>query len=180
MAVVQGVAGHHHLTMEVGVIGGIGMLVAIGLWWLYFDFVSHRRPKSLILWTYAHLPVTAGIATSGAAILNVVEHAGEGLPTAVRWLLVGSMTVTLASIALLIHTLHDAETDPRVHRTGQYITILSAIAIIALGLSNLQTIPLLIVLNVLLLAPIFFGFLSWLHGVDAHENPEATNTTRSK
>ena len=166
VAVVQGVAGHHHLTLEVGLIGGMGMLIAIGLWWLYFDFVSHRRPGTLILWTYAHLPVTAGIAAIGAATLNVVEHAGEGLPTAVRWLLVGAIAVTLAGITLLIHTLHDTETDPRIHRTGQYVTILMAVAIVALGLSNLQTIPLLIVLIVLLLTPIFFGFLSWLHGVD--------------
>ena len=119
-----------------------------------------------MLWMYTHLPMTAGIATTGAAILNVVEHAGEALPTAVRWLLVGAITVTLASIALLIHTLHDTDSDPRVHRTGQYVTMLAAVAIIALGLSNLQTIPLLIVLIVLLLTPIFFGFLSWLQGVD--------------
>ena len=177
VAVVQGVAGHHHLTLEVGVIGGTGMLVAIGLWWLYFDFVSHRRPQALLLWMYAHLPVTAGIATSGAAILNVVEHAGEGLPTAVRWLLVGSIAITLLGIALLIHTLHDAETDPRIRHTGLYVTAVAAIAIAALGLSNLQTIPLLILLIVLLLTPIFFGFLSWLHTVDARENEDLVSSS---
>lgn len=177
VAVVQGVAGHHDLTVEVGVIGGTGMLVAIGLWWLYFDFVSHRRPQALLLWMYAHLPVTAGIATSGAAILNVVEHAGEGLPTAVRWLLVGSIAITLLGIALLIHTLHDAETDPHIRRTGLYVTVVVAVAIAALGLSTLQTIPLLIMLIVLLLTPIFFGFLSWLHTVDARENEDLVSSS---
>lgn len=177
VGVVQGVAGHYDLTIEVGVIGGTGMLVAIGLWWLYFDFVSHRRPKALMLWAYAHLPVTAGIATSGAAILNVVEHTGEVLPTAVRWLLVGAIAVTLIGIALLIYTLHDAERDPRTHRIGQYVTILAAVAIIALGLSSLQTIPLLVVLIALLLTPIFFGFLSWLHSVESRENTDSYSSS---
>ena len=177
VAVVQGVAGHHHLTLEVGIIGGTGMLVAIGLWWLYFDFVSHRRPQALLLWMYAHLPVTAGIATSGAAILNVVEHAGDALPTAVRWLLVGAIAITLLSIALLIHTLHDADTDPHIRRTGLYVTAVAAIAIATLGLSNLQTIPLLIVLIILLLTPVFFGFLSWLHTLDARESEDLVSSS---
>jgi low temperature requirement protein LtrA len=166
VAVVQGVASHHNLTIQVGVIGGTGMLIAIGLWWLYFDFVSHRHPNNLMLWAYAHLPMTAGIATIGAAILNVVEHTGETLPASVRWLLVGAIAVTLAGIALLIHTLQDGDRDPRTDRIGQYVTILAAVVIIALGLSSLQTIPLLVVLLVVLLTPIFFGFLSWLHSVD--------------
>jgi low temperature requirement protein LtrA len=175
VAVVQGVAGHHHLTVEVGVIGGTGMLVAIGLWWLYFDFVSHRAPRqdTLLLWIYAHLPVTAGIAAAGAAVLNVVEHAGEALPIAVRWLLVGSIAASLLGIALLIHTLLNPERDPRIHRVGLRVTLLAALAIIALGWSGLQTIPLLIVLIVLLLAPIFFGFLSWLHSVELREVGDA-------
>ncbi len=167
---VQGVAGHAHLTVEVGVIGMTGMLLAIGLWWLYFDFVSHRKPKDGALWTtmwmYAHLPVTAGIAMTGAVILNVIEAAGTQLPADVRWLLVGAVATALVGIALMIQSLHDADRDPRTHRIGQGVMLLSASVIVASGATSIPTIPLLVLLTVLLLAPIFFGFLSWLHTVN--------------
>lgn len=84
--VVQGVAAHQDLTIQIGVIGGMGMLVAVGLWWLYFDFVSHHHPRHgrEILWLYAHLPLTVGIATSGAAVLNAIEQIHEPLQPEVR------------------------------------------------------------------------------------------------
>ena len=59
----------------------------------YFDYISHHTPISkrskVAGWLYLHLPMTAGIAATGAAILNVVEHAGEPLTREGRWLLVG-------------------------------------------------------------------------------------------
>lgn len=172
VGVVQGVAGQRDLTLRIGLIGGLGMLGAIGLWWLYFDFISHRRPSenSLMLWMYAHIPVTAGIATSGAAILNVVEHAGDTLPAEVRWLLVGALTVSLVGLAALIQTLHDSVRDPRAHRTGQHVMLLAAAAMVLLGFSNLQTVPLLVLLTLLLLAPVFMGFLSWIYSQEQPAN----------
>lgn len=83
VGVVSGVAGHHHLTWLVGATAALGMLIAIGLWWVYFDYISQHSPKArrstVAGWMYLHLPMTAGIAATGAAILNVVEHAGEPL-----------------------------------------------------------------------------------------------------
>ncbi|MCP4283418.1 MAG: low temperature requirement protein A, partial [Gammaproteobacteria bacterium] len=109
VGVVSGLSDQHHLTLEVGVIALLGMLVAIGLWWVYFDFVSHRIPRaqtsSVASWTYLHLPLVASIAAVGAAVLNLVEHVGDGMPGNVRWLLVGSVSVTLLCVALLINTL---------------------------------------------------------------------------
>jgi low temperature requirement protein LtrA len=58
----------------------LGMLIAIELWWVYFDSISHhlRRPGNVTVsgWMYLHLPMTMGIAAAGAAILRVVEQAG--------------------------------------------------------------------------------------------------------
>ncbi len=181
VGVVQGIAGHHDLTAEVGIIGGMGMLIAFGLWWLYFDFISHRHPKPRnswsAIWMYAHLPVTVGIATTGAAILNVVEHAGEELPMDVRWLFVGAISICLISTALLIQTLHEMEVDTHVHRIGQYAMILASTAIMALGLSELQTIPLLLTLILLMLAPIFFGFLTWIQTLKPPEHEDFSHGT---
>src|SRR5919106_847068 len=97
VGVVSGVAEHPHLTWLAGGSAFLGMLIAIGLWWIYFDFVSGRPPiprtSKKLWWIYLHLPVTMGITAVGASILNVVEHAGEPLPSDVRWLLVGSIAV---------------------------------------------------------------------------------------
>jgi len=72
------------------------------LWWLYFDFVSHRIPHpgilTVSLWFYLHLPTTVGSTTVGATILNVIEHTGNNVPVEVRRLLVTSLVVILISI----------------------------------------------------------------------------------
>lgn len=85
------------------------MLIAIGLWWIYFDFVSGRvplpRPSTMLEWIYLHLPITMGITALGASILNVVEHAGEPLPGGVSWFLVRAIAVALTSIALILKNL---------------------------------------------------------------------------
>ena len=174
VGVVQGVAGLPVLTLEVGIIGGAGMLVAVGLWWLYFDFVSHRHPsyRAVMIWLYAHLPLTAGIALSGAAVLNAIERAGEPLPPEVRWLLVGSVALALFGIALLIRTLHDAEADPGSYRSGMVAMMIVGIAVLALGFSTVQPILLLGSLAFLLLVPIFFGFVSWIQA----DSPSAHST----
>lgn len=171
---VQGVAAHHKLTLEVILIGAIGMLIAIGLWWLYFDFVSHRHPQDesngLLIWMYLHLPVTIGIATTGATVLNVIEHTGEKLPVDVRWLLVIAIGVALIGIVLLIQTLRDDSQHHQAYRTGQLVMLASASVIIALGFSTLQIIPLLVLIVALLLAPTFFGLVFWVREMEATES----------
>jgi low temperature requirement protein LtrA len=98
VGVIGGVAEHHHLSWTVGGTAALGTLIAIGMWWVYFDFVSHHRPRpgmaTVSGWFYLHLPLTMGIASVGAAGLNVVEHAGEHLPAEVRWLLVSAIEIT--------------------------------------------------------------------------------------
>jgi low temperature requirement protein LtrA len=122
VAVVRGVAGYHHLSWLVGGTAALGMLIAIGLWWVYFDSVSHHMPQPGRLtvsgWMYLHLPMTMGIAAVGAAVVNVVEHTGEPLPAEVRWLLVGAIAVVLMSIALLVRTIQASEEVRAVNRSG--------------------------------------------------------------
>src|SRR4030095_14042487 len=44
VGVVSVVAQHPHLSWLAGGTAFLGMLIAIGLWWVYFDFVSGRPP----------------------------------------------------------------------------------------------------------------------------------------
>jgi low temperature requirement protein LtrA len=173
VGVVQGVAGHHDLSWLVGVTAVLSMLIAIGLWWVYFDFVSHRPPvvkrATVSGWIYSHLFMTMGIAATGAAVLNVVELAGEPLSTEVRWLLVGAIALALVSIALLMRTIQIPERYRPMYRTGRIITLISGLVILLLGFTGLSTIPLLVILVLLMLTPVFYGIKVWIRVLGAEE-----------
>lgn len=173
---VGGVTGHPHATWMVKAAAALGVLIAVGLWWVYFDSVSHHRPKpdtrSVTAWIYLHLPLTIGIAAVGAAVLNVVEHAGEPLSGPVRGLLAGAVAVVLAAIALLIPTVQLTEIDVRTHRTVRRTLWVSALAIAALGFTRLATFPFLGAVAILLLAPVYFGVRVWVAAMNRRA-PEA-------
>ncbi|MGH2636363.1 MAG: low temperature requirement protein A [Actinomycetota bacterium] len=61
------------------VLGLLGVLVAVGLWWIYFDLVSHRAPISsrTQLWLYLHLPLVIAMAAGGS---RRPQRGGAGHP----------------------------------------------------------------------------------------------------
>ncbi|MXZ25028.1 MAG: low temperature requirement protein A [Caldilineaceae bacterium SB0665_bin_21] len=163
VGVVGGVLEHSHLSWQVGGTAALGMVIAVGIWWVYFDFVSNRLPRanrvSTLAWTYLHLPVTIGIASVGAALLNVVEHGQHALPDAVHWLLVGAIASTLLGIALLMWVMHLSEDELRGYRRAKHIVLLAGIVAAALGFVRLDTPTVLAILAVLLLVPAAMVFL---------------------
>ena len=162
VGVVAGVSDHHPLSWLGGGTAALGTLIAIGLWWVYFDFVSQHRPypntATVSEWLYLHLPLSMGIAAVGAALLNVVDHAGERLPTNVRWLLVSALATTLISTTGLMRTIQLSPEHQRMHQAGGQVMLVSAVLIALLGLTSLNTIPLLSLLVLLMLAPVFYAF----------------------
>jgi low temperature requirement protein LtrA len=161
------------LDWLVGGTAVLGMLVAIGLWWVYFDFVAGRPPHTQtvpsLAWVYLHLPVTIGIAALGASVLNVVEHAGEALPADVRWLLVGAIAAAFIGIALIMRILNLPVSLRGFYRTGSILTLLAGIVVLLLGLTGLGTIHLLLAIIALSLTPIAYGILIWVKVFDAEE-----------
>ncbi len=170
---VNGIAGRAQLNWTVGITAGLGMIIAIGLWWIYFDFVSHRKPLATVAkvgqWFYLHLPMTAGIAAVGAAVSNAVEHSGEPLEAGVRWLLVGSVSLVLVCVALLMQSIQVPDNQYALYRRGGLITVGCASIILLLGIFNLPTIPLLIVLILFMIAPVFYGIKVWITVLGAQE-----------
>lgn len=130
VGVVGGATEHHHLTWLVEPTAILGMLVAIGLWWVYFDFISHRLPNQVTLmvseWFYLHLPLTMGVATVGVSVFYLVAHAREPLLPEVRWLMVFAMAVTLLSVALLTRTIQLNQVQQSTHRIGRRVMLVSA------------------------------------------------------
>ena len=55
--------------------------IGFGFWWMYFDVVGRRLPQAegaaVATWIVGHFPITLAIAASGAAMVSLIEHAGE-------------------------------------------------------------------------------------------------------
>ena len=126
---VNGMADVRDAGADAIVPGLLGVLVAIGLWWLYFDLVSHRRPVSRWTqpWLYVHLPMVMAMAAVGAGVLNTVEHAHEPTPDAVRWLLVGALAVAMVSIMALTVLLEVRAERPEIYRRVDIVLVVSAV-----------------------------------------------------
>ena len=172
---IRGLAGHHPLNITVGITAALGMLIAIGLWWVYFDFISGRLPLPGVIntrrWLYLHLPMTLGITAVGAAVFNLVEHTGEPLSAEVRWLLVGSLAMALVCIAVLMRSILVHKNLYPYYRRGGIVTLGSGLLILLLGFTGLQTIPLLAVTAVFLLIPTVYGVLVWIKAFGGREIP---------
>ena len=166
VGVVQGVSGVHHFTIQIGVTGVLGMLLAIGIWWVYFDFISSHQPKKGLIyeggWIYLHLPLTISIAAVGAAILNVINASANEIPAGARMLLSVSVALALLSIAIIHKTIKIPEQFQRVHRIPGRIILLSALAALIPGFFEMNTILFLLIMILIMLTPIFFGIRLWV------------------
>jgi low temperature requirement protein LtrA len=161
---INGMADLQPLDLDELVIGLLGVLVAIGLWWIYFDLVSHRAPSSrrTQLWLYLHFPLVVAIAAGGAGVLNTVEHAAEPLPAEVRWLLVGSMATAVVSIGALTFTLQARRSRPVLYRRAEAAMLASAILSVLVGFTEWGAKETLALLVLLLLVPVAVGITVWL------------------
>lgn len=163
---VNGMAELIPLDPDEMVIGLSGMLVAIGLWWLYFDLVSHRRPVSRFTqaWLFLHFPLVVAIAAGGAGVLTTIEHISSPLPDSVRWLLVGSLSLAVLAIVALTLVLDirtqggDART---VYEVADRAALASVVLIVGVGLTGWGAKGSLVTMVALLLLPVFSGMRVW-------------------
>ena len=121
-------------TMATGV---LALGVGFGIWWNYFDLTGRRLPRGdrtgLPVWIVLHLPLTMAIAAAGAAMVSVIEHAGDPrAPEVATWVLSGSVALSLLSIAAIACTLRDFT---------RYRGIYSATCIVMVALALAVAIP---------------------------------------
>ncbi|MET0578340.1 MAG: low temperature requirement protein A [Ilumatobacteraceae bacterium] len=105
VGVVGGISDAEHRDLLTIATGMVGLTIGMGMWWNYFDMLGRRVPgqrgRRLAGWLFSHLPLTMGISASGAAMVSLLEHAGESrTPAATGWLLVGAVVIVLGSVTL--------------------------------------------------------------------------------
>jgi low temperature requirement protein LtrA len=135
LGVVTGLsaAGPDPLTIATG---SLAMIIGFGFWWIYFDLVGRRLPRSggtIWTWMLSHLPIQLSIVATGAAIVSLIEHAHDpATPTATALLLGGSVALGLLALILTERSLEDAVRLEDVYRPlGPALAIGAAIALLA-------------------------------------------------
>ncbi len=104
VAVVAGIAGTHFTTAAC-IVAVASFVVALCLWWIYFDLVDTSlvgRGMLGLVYMYAHFPLLAGVAAIGAGTKLAITHAdAASLGTGTRWAIAGGLACYLLALALL-------------------------------------------------------------------------------
>jgi len=143
------------LTLAVGL---VAVVVGFGAWWTYFDFAGHREPRPTssadLRWMFGHLPLTASIAAMGAAMVSLVDHAGDGrTPAATAWVLCSGAAAALSSTMLIASSLQAWREERALYRPLTWTSLGVALACLALAAVRPAPIVLGIVLVLLLSIP---------------------------
>jgi len=112
-------------------VGSLSLSIGFGYWWLYFDLAGQRLPRNtrgtLATWMLSHLPITLSITASGAAIVSLVEHAGDaGTFVGTSLLLAGSVALGLIAMLFTTRQLDDAIRLSGVYRPVQLALVAGA------------------------------------------------------
>jgi low temperature requirement protein LtrA len=165
VAVVRAASHYEVLNISQILITFFGLSIAVGMWWVYFDFVSHKLPvqvqKWRYFWMYLHLPLTMAIAATGAGVLTVLKHF-EGISNQETWLLVVPIAVFLLCTGLVIRTLDTKTENIEMQRQGRLSILFSSFLVVSFGFFKLSPLWLLGLINLALLIPILFAFRLWI------------------
>jgi low temperature requirement protein LtrA len=142
-AVVAGLA-EQTWAFQPTLLAVLAVLVATGLWWVYFDNLEGSVVRRLAgqktawkptVWIYAHLPLAIALTATGNGLENLVAHPAHdplhALPAPDRWLLAGGMAFTLLAMALI--QIATVSTRPWRHAARARHRTAGAIAAIVLG-----------------------------------------------
>jgi low temperature requirement protein LtrA len=118
--------------------GMIALALGFGFWWMYFDIVGRRLPRSdgpaLTTWVLSHFPITQSIAAGGAAMVSLIAHAHDpSTPVETAWLLAGAVAMGLLGLVAAAWALVDAERLPSVYRPLTLAMAAGAVVAVVVG-----------------------------------------------
>lgn len=158
------------LTLETGITGLMGLIIAFSIWWGYFEEARGAEARveekgeeigRYQLWLYAHFPLLLGIVATAMGIKHVISHGlGSLLPSSEVWLLCVSLALALTSLSFIfLSSFNWHECVSRVllyFRIPYYILIILVICTGFLG----STLPGSIILGILTLLCVIKVILS--------------------
>jgi low temperature requirement protein LtrA len=112
-AIAVGVHGTHWepVTVTVAV---LGFVVAVSLWWTYFDLAGaaathtladrggHRSTLLHDIYAYGHWPIALGLAAAGVGIEGAILEGGQPtLASGIRWVLCGGVALYLLALTAI-------------------------------------------------------------------------------
>ena len=167
LGVVNGLLAVGDLDFRTVATGVLGLTIAFGFWWTYFDYVGRRLPRqdggSLVLWLYSQLPIALAVAAAGAGMVSLIQHAADPrTPEHSSWLLTGSVSVLLIALVATIVTLVDYRKLADVYRPLTLALLLGAAAALAIGWARPAPWLLATLLDLVLIAIWCFAFLRTL------------------
>jgi low temperature requirement protein LtrA len=101
-------------SVQVGVVGAV---LAVAMWWIYFDVTERRTSAELKdeddsnegvaderhdAFIYGHVPLTLGIVLVGVAIEDLAVHPADAFPRTGGWLLAAGLVLFLAGVVLVL------------------------------------------------------------------------------
>ncbi len=135
--VVDGLSRSQHDLTTIAT-GMIALVVGFGFWWIYFDVVGGRLPKSdgraLANWMLSHYPITLSIAVTGAGMVSLLEHAHDAsTPSSTSWLLAGAVAVGLTFLIPTSRALADTDVLGAAFRPLWVAMVLGAVVSLVIG-----------------------------------------------
>lgn len=98
-------------------VGIVGAVIAVAMWWIYFDLTERRTSAELKdeddssegvaderhdAFIYGHLPLTLGIVLVGVALEDLALHPVDAFPRTGGWLLAAGLVLFLAGVVLVL------------------------------------------------------------------------------
>lgn len=150
-AVVAGLS-HHEWALAPSVTGALAVIVAAGLWWMYFDNQEGsvvRRDPTLerawkpTVWIFSHLPLAMALTAVGVGLDLAVEHkAGQPLGAGELWLLVLAVGGSILSMAVIHIATQSASGN---HPIKARVRLVLTAATLVVGLLGASLSPLVLV-----------------------------------
>lgn len=103
-AAVAGVAGFE-FTVASWFVAGLCFVVALSLWWIYFDLADTSvvgRGALGLIFVYAHFSLLGGVAAFGEGTkLAIMDAAGPSISAGARWAMAGGVAAFALSLAVI-------------------------------------------------------------------------------
>ncbi|MEV7795884.1 low temperature requirement protein A [Streptomyces sp. NPDC087512] len=133
---VRGAFDRHQGTSALYALAGGGLLMAFGMWWLYFArpahtllATTHRAHGRRFTWAYGHYLVFASAAAEGAGLAAYADHLtrpGGASP-------VGAAMAVTVPAAVFVTTVWAVHLRPHQRRTAECVPFAAAVAGILLA-----------------------------------------------